>query len=155
VPDDEFQFDAERHAELVAVVTVLLGQFVAVEPEFGRQPGPAVALVVGEFRPAVALVVGEFRPAVALIVGEFRAAIACRQLRVVRQRGFVFAERIPVRRVIGGWRLQRWRFRATPTAAATRLAHASCHRRLAGQHALIVRSTVRRGLGRGRAWHPG
>jgi hypothetical protein len=144
VPDDEFQFDAERHAELVAVVTVLLGQFVAVEPEFGRQPGPAVALVVGEFRPAVAL-----------IVGEFRAAIACRQLRVVRQRGFVCAERIPVRRVIGGWRLQRWRFRATPTAAATRLAHASCHRRLAGQHALIVRSTVRRGLGRGRAWHPG
>jgi hypothetical protein len=137
VPDDQFQFDAERHAErhaeLVALVTVLPGQFVAVESEFGRQPGLAVAL----------------------IVGEFRAAIACRQLRVVRQHGFVLAERIPVRRIIGGWWLQPWWFRATPTAAATRLAHASCRRRLAGQHAVIVRITVRRGFGRGRAWHSG
>jgi hypothetical protein len=144
VPDDQFQFDAERHAELVALVTVLPGQFVAVESEFGRQPGLTVALIVGEFRPAVAL-----------IVAEFRAAIACRQLRVVRQHGFVLAERIPVRRIIGGWWLQPWWFRATPTAAATRLAHASCRRRLAGQHAVIVRITVRRGFGRGRAWHSG
>jgi hypothetical protein len=68
VPDDQFQFDAERHAELV---TTVLGQFVAVESKFGRQLGPAVALVVGEPRPAVAL-----------IVGEPRSAIACRQLRV-------------------------------------------------------------------------
>jgi hypothetical protein len=55
VPDDQFQFDAERHAELVALVTVLLGQFVAVESRFGRQHRPAVALVAGKFRPAVAL----------------------------------------------------------------------------------------------------
>ncbi len=50
VPDDQFQFDAERHAELVALVTVLLGQFVAVESGLGRQLRPAVALVVGECR---------------------------------------------------------------------------------------------------------
>jgi hypothetical protein len=63
VPDDQFQFDAKRHAELATLV--------AVESRFGRQ-----------HRPAVALVVREFRPAVALIVGEFWSAIACRQLRV-------------------------------------------------------------------------
>jgi uncharacterized protein YqgC (DUF456 family) len=55
VPDDQFQFDAERHAELVALVTVVLGQFVAVESRFGRQLGPAVALVAGEFRSAIAV----------------------------------------------------------------------------------------------------
>jgi hypothetical protein len=67
VPDDQFQFDAERHAELVAFVTVHLGQFVAVESELGRRHRPAVALVAGEFRPAVALVVGE--PGVVLALG--------------------------------------------------------------------------------------
>jgi hypothetical protein len=55
VPDDQFQFDAERHAELVALVTVLLGQCVTVESRFGRQLGPAVALVAGKFRPAIAV----------------------------------------------------------------------------------------------------
>jgi hypothetical protein len=82
VPDDQFQFNAERHAKFVALVTVLPGQFIAIEPRFGRQHGPAVALVAGEFRPAIALIVGKSRPAVALVAGKFRPAIALRQLRV-------------------------------------------------------------------------
>jgi hypothetical protein len=65
VPDDQFQFDAERHAELVALVTLLLGQFVAVESRFGWQHRPAVALVVGEPGVVLALVVGEFRSTIA------------------------------------------------------------------------------------------
>jgi len=56
VPDDQFQFDAERHAELVALVTVLLGQFVAVESRLGRRHRPAATLVVGE--PGVVLALG-------------------------------------------------------------------------------------------------
>jgi hypothetical protein len=84
VPDDQFQFDAERHAEFVALVIVLPRQFVAVESEFGRQLGPAIAPVVGEFR----------------------SAVAVRRLRVFRQRGFVCAGRIPVQWIICGWRLQ-------------------------------------------------
>jgi hypothetical protein len=67
VPDDQFQFDAERHAELVALVTVLLGQFVAVESEFRRQLGPAVALVVGE--PGVVLALGFGQPRSAIAFG--------------------------------------------------------------------------------------
>ena len=145
MPDDQFQFNAERHAEFVALIAVLPGQFIAIEPRFGRQHGPAVALVAGESRPAIALIVGKSRPAVAL-----------RQLRVVfRQPGLLRAERIPVRRITRRWRLRFWRFRATPTAAATRLAYAAVHRWFAGQHAIIVRITVRRGFGRGLARHPG
>jgi hypothetical protein len=121
VPDDQFQFDAERnaewHAELIALITVLLGQFVAFEPQFGRQHGPAVAFVLGE--PGVAL---------ALVVGELRSAVVFRQPR---------------------------RIRATPTAAATRLADASVRWRFAGQHDFIVRITGRWWCGRGRARHPG
>ena len=65
MPYDQFQFDAERHAELVALVAVLLGQFVAFESKFGWRHGAAVVPVVGEPRPAVALIVGEFRSAIA------------------------------------------------------------------------------------------
>jgi len=36
VLDDQLQLDAQRHAESVALVTVLLGQFVAFESQFGR-----------------------------------------------------------------------------------------------------------------------
>ena len=131
--DDQLQLDAQRHAEFVALVTVLLGQFVAVESRLGRR----------------------HRPAVALVVGEFRSAIALGWLRLFRQPGVVVAWRVPVRRIIRGRRLQlRW-FRAAPTAAAARLANASVLRRFAGQRTLIVRITGRRGFGRGHAWHPG
>jgi hypothetical protein len=143
VPDDQFQLDAERYAELVTLVTlvtVLLGQFVAFESRLGRQ-----------YRPAIALVVGKCRAAVAVIVRGFWPAIAFRQLRLLRQRGFVFPEWIPVRRINCGWWVQLRRFRAAATAAAARLAHASVRRRFAGQHAIVVRLTVRRGVGRGYA----
>ena len=66
MPDDQFQLDAERHAEFVAFVTFLLGQLVAVEPRFGRQLRTAVAHVVGESRPTVVPIAGKFRPAIAL-----------------------------------------------------------------------------------------
>ena len=144
MPDDQFQFDAERHAELVALVTVHLGQFVAVESELGRQFGPAIAIVVGE--PGVVLALG---------FGQSRSVIAFGWLRLFRQPGVVVAWRVPVRRTIRGRRLQfRW-FRAAPTAAAARLANASVFRRFAGQRTLIVRITGRRGFGRWHAWHPG
>jgi hypothetical protein len=145
VPDNQFQFDAERHAELVAVVTVLLGQFIAIEPRFGRQHGPAIALVAGKFRTAIALIAGKSRP-----------AIAFRQLRVVvRQPGLLRAERIPVRRLTCWWRLRLWRFRTAATAATARLAHASVRRRFARQHAVVIRLTDRRWFDRGYARHPG
>ena len=48
MPDDQFQLDAERHAELFALVTVFLGGFVTVFPS-----GEFVALVVGQ--PGVAV----------------------------------------------------------------------------------------------------
>ena len=144
MPDDQFQFHAERHAELVALVTVHLGQFVAVESELGRRLGPAIAIVVWE--PGVVLALG---------FGQSRSVIAFGWLRLFRQPGVVVAWWVPVRRIIRGRRLQlRW-FRAAPTAAAARLANASVLRRFAGQRALIVRITGRRGFGRGHAWHPG
>jgi hypothetical protein len=156
VPDDQFEFDAERHAELVTLVTVHLGQFVAVESELGRrlgrQFGPAIAIIVGE--PGVVLAF-----AFAFGFGQPRSVIAFGWLRLFRQPGVVIAWWVPVRRVIRGRRLQlRW-FRAAPTAAAARLAHASVVRRFAGQRTfivrIIVRITGRRGIGRGHAWHPG
>jgi len=148
VPDDEFQFDAERHAEwhaeFVSLVTVLLGQFVAIEPRFGRQHGPAIALVVGE--PGVVL---------ALVARELQSAIVAWRLRLFRQCGVVLARRNPVRRIACGRRLQRRRFRATPAAAAARLAHTSIRGRLAGQQDFIVWITRRRRRCRRRARHPG
>ena len=87
--------------------------------------------------------------------GDCHAVIAVGWLRIFRQPGVVVAWWVPVRRIIRGRRLQlRW-FRAAPTAAAARLANASVLRRFAGQRALIVRITGRRGFGRGHAWHPG
>ncbi len=119
MPDDQFQFDAKRHAELVA-------------------------LVVGE--PGVVL---------ALRFGQPRSAIALGWLRLFRQPGVVVAWWVPVRRIIRGrWLQLRW-FRAAPTAAAARLAHASVFRRFAGQRTLIVRITGRRGFRRRRAGHAG
>jgi hypothetical protein len=50
LPDDQFQLDAERHAELFALVTVFLGGFVTVFL------GEFVALVVGQPGVAVFLV---------------------------------------------------------------------------------------------------
>ena len=137
MPDDQFQFDAERHAELVAFVTVHLGQFVAVESEFGRRLGR------------------RFGPAIALVVGQSRSVIAFSWLRLFGQPGVVVAWWVPVRRIIRGRRLQLRRFRAAPTAAASRLANASVLRRFAGQRALILRFTGWRGFGRGHAWYPG
>jgi hypothetical protein len=64
VPDDQFQLDAERHAELVTLVTVLLGQFAAFESQFGWRHGPAVAFVVREPGVVLAVVVGELRSAI-------------------------------------------------------------------------------------------
>ena len=148
MPDDQFQFDAERHAELVAFVTVHLGQFVAVESELGRRLGR-------QFGPAIAVVVGEPGVVLALGFGQSRSVIAFWWLRLFRQPGVVVAWWVPVRRIIRGRRLQLRRFRAAPTAAAARLANASVLRRFAGQRALIVRITCRRGFGRGHAWHPG
>jgi len=143
VPDDQLQLDAERHpewhAEFVSLVTVLLGQFVAIEPRFGRQHGPAIALVAGE--PGVVL---------ALVAGELRSAIVAWRLRLFRQCGVVFA-----RRIACGRRLQRRRFRAVPAAAAARLAHASIRGRRAGQQDFIVRITGRRRRRRRSARHPG
>jgi hypothetical protein len=119
LPDDQFQLDAERHAEFLTLVTVLLRQFLAFELRFGRQPWPAVALVLGELGPATFF----------------------RQFRLFRQCGVICAGRVPVRRTVSRRRFQFWWFRAAAAATATRLAHASVSRRIAGQQAVLVRIT--------------
>lgn len=121
MPDDQFQLDAERHAQFVPVH---VRQLVAVEPQCGRQSWPVLTLV--------ALIVREPGLLVAIVVWQFRP---------VRQRGFLVAERVAVRRFILGRRLER--LRATATAPAGRVAHTAGRRRHAGQHTEFVRSTGR------------
>lgn len=54
---DQLQFDAERHAELDAiVVVVLVGQFIAVESQFRLRQQLRAAIAIGRFRLSIVIV---------------------------------------------------------------------------------------------------
>jgi hypothetical protein len=53
---DQLQFDAEWHAELDAIVgTVLVGQFIAVEPQSRLRRQLRAAITLGQFRLSIVI----------------------------------------------------------------------------------------------------